>query len=228
MYQCNKCNKEFKYESELKRHKNKKILCNKQKSEYNCNLCNIKFKYESDYLRHEKTKKHIYNLSNNNYEETYNNNTLINENNDLINNNMELTNTNNELINENIKLKNKINILEKCVKQLELENLKFKSKNKLHNQLEYIYIIHPIQCLNMNIYKIGRTSNIINRHKQYPKGSELLFTMPCYNSKVIEQEILNYLKQNVAYNQAKEYGIEYFQCDLNMLINDIQNLINKN
>jgi len=39
---------------------------------------------------------------------------------------------------------------------------------------------------------------------------------------------LNYLKQNVEYNQAKEYGIEYFQCDLNMLINDIQNLINKN
>jgi len=221
MYQCNKCNKEFKYESKLIEHQNRKVSCDKPKEDLKCNLCNIKFNRPADKRRHENTKKHIDKILNTNYEEIHNNNTLIN-------NNMELTNKNNELTKENIKLKNKINILEECVKQLELENLKFKSKNKLHNQLEYIYIIHPIQCLNMNIYKIGRTSNIINRHKQYPKGSELLFTMPCYNSKVIEQEILNYLKQNVAYNQAKEYGIEYFQCDLNMLINDIQNLINKN
>ena len=27
MYKCNKCNKEFKYESKLKDHKNKKIAC---------------------------------------------------------------------------------------------------------------------------------------------------------------------------------------------------------
>lgn len=221
MYQCNKCNKEFPTPSKLEVHKNRKNPCNILKKKYICNICNIIFVRPSHQKEHEKTKKHINKISNNNYEENHSNNTLVNENIELKNNNIELTNKNNELI-------NKINILEEYVKQLELENLKFKSKNKLHNQLEYIYIIHPIQCLNMNIYKIGRTSNIINRHKQYPKGSELLFTMPCYNSKVIEQEILNYLKQNVAYNQAKEYGIEYFQCDLNMLINDIQNLINKN
>lgn len=62
MYKCTKCNKEFNYESELTRHKNRKIPCDKQKNNYNCNLCDVKFKYESDYMRHEKTKKHIKNL----------------------------------------------------------------------------------------------------------------------------------------------------------------------
>ena len=34
MYKCLKCNKEYKYESEYNRHKNKKIPCNEIKKEY--------------------------------------------------------------------------------------------------------------------------------------------------------------------------------------------------
>ena len=30
MYTCNKCNKEFKYESEFNRHKNRKIVLNRK------------------------------------------------------------------------------------------------------------------------------------------------------------------------------------------------------
>lgn len=46
--------------SELKRHYNRKIKCNKNDN-YNCLICNSNFNYESDFLRHEKTKKHIIN-----------------------------------------------------------------------------------------------------------------------------------------------------------------------
>ncbi len=92
-------------------------------------------------------------------------------------------------MNTNVELKNIILKLQNEISILKLENLELKSNNKLHNKLEYIYIIHPIQCINLNIYKIGRTSNIINRFKQYPKGSELLFTIPCNNSKLLEQKI---------------------------------------
>ena len=61
-YKCQKCNKEFQYESKLKEHQNRKIPCNSPKKEYNCDLCNVKFKWPADQLRHEKTKKHINNI----------------------------------------------------------------------------------------------------------------------------------------------------------------------
>ena len=38
-------------------------------------------------------------------------------------------------------------------------------------------------------------------------------------------KILNYLKNNDKYIQVKEYGKEYFQCDLKDLISEIYNLI---
>jgi hypothetical protein len=61
MYKCLKCNKEFQYESEFIRHKNRKKDCNIKKN-YNCNICKKKFKYESKLQEHEKTKKHKMNL----------------------------------------------------------------------------------------------------------------------------------------------------------------------
>lgn len=39
MYNCNKCNKGFKFDSELNRHKNRKIPCDAQKKEYKCEIC---------------------------------------------------------------------------------------------------------------------------------------------------------------------------------------------
>ena len=45
----------------------------------------------------------------------------------------------------------------------------------------------------------------------------------------MEKIILKYLKENNKYIQAKEYGNEYFICELNNLINDIHTLVkNKN
>ena len=64
MYKCLKCNKEFNYESELIRHKNRKIPCNKQKDEYKCDLCKVKFTWPAEQRRHEKTKKHINAINN--------------------------------------------------------------------------------------------------------------------------------------------------------------------
>jgi hypothetical protein len=67
MYKCNKCNKEFKYESKLNEHNSRKKSC-VSNNNFNCDICKSNFKYQSDYLRHEKTKKHItnYNIQNSN------------------------------------------------------------------------------------------------------------------------------------------------------------------
>ena len=45
----------------------------------------------------------------------------------------------------------------------------------------------------------------------------------------MEKIILKHLKENSSYIQAKEYGNEYFICDLNNLMNDIYKIVkNKN
>jgi hypothetical protein len=62
MWKCQKCHKEFKYESKLKEHKNRKISCDSPKKEYNCNICNVSFVRPAEQKRHEKTKKHITNI----------------------------------------------------------------------------------------------------------------------------------------------------------------------
>jgi len=225
MYKCNKCNKEFKYESKLNEHNNRKTICNKEDN-YNCNICKSNFTYQSDYLRHEKTKKHIHMSSENvktfniNYKEEYNK--LLNQNKELNNKIKELISKNEDLTNKNIKFTNDINELNTKFKLLET------SSNKELNNTEYIYIIHERTFVktNANIYKIGKTKNIKNRLNGYSKGSKLLFTIPCNDCSIIETIILNYLKNNQDYYHAKEYGLEYFKCDLNNLINDIYKLVN--
>jgi len=66
MYECLKCNKKFKYDSEYNRHKNKKIPCDKKKDELQCKICNLKFNCNTEQKRHEKTKKHINNINQSN------------------------------------------------------------------------------------------------------------------------------------------------------------------
>lgn len=63
MVKCLKCKKEFKYQSDLNKHKNRKTPCDKVKDELKCNLCNINFKWPAEQVRHEKTKKHITNIT---------------------------------------------------------------------------------------------------------------------------------------------------------------------
>ena len=63
MLKCLKCNKEFKYESKLNEHKNRKIPCDKPKDELKCDVCNIDFNRTADRRRHEKTNKHINNYN---------------------------------------------------------------------------------------------------------------------------------------------------------------------
>jgi len=58
-YPCPKCKKEFKYQSLLKDHLNRKKPCNKLKEELKCNLCNVIFLRPKHQEIHDKTQKHL-------------------------------------------------------------------------------------------------------------------------------------------------------------------------
>lgn len=231
-YNCNKCQKIFKYESKLESHKNNKIPCNKPKEDLKCDICNINFVRPAHKLIHEKTDKHInnYNKLNNKIETS--NNILLDENNSLKLQLIEFTKKLDLLVNDKNNIINilnkKIDLLNEKIKYLDCENQNLKNNNKIHEKHEYIYIIHCAQYINTNIYKIGRTKNIINRIKDYPKGSELILTISCNDSIKMEKHILSYLKKTDIYYHCKDIGNEYFKCDLDNLKNDIQTIISDN
>jgi len=222
MYKCNLCNKSFESPSKLERHKNRKIPCNSPKKELKCDLCNVKFTRPAEKVRHENTKKHLDNIhiKNNQFQDNIiSDETKINELTDKLNS---LTDKFNKVLNENKNLTNKFNKL-----LLEHNLLKSNINQNLEHQ-EQIYIIHERTFveLNANIYKIGKTKNIKTRLNGYSKGSKLVFSMPCNNCTESENKILYYLKNTESkYRHAKEYGNEYFQCNLHDLISDIYNLI---
>lgn len=61
MYKCNKCHKEFKYESKLILHNKRKIPCDKI-NDFKCEICKINFKTLYNKQRHEETVKHKKNI----------------------------------------------------------------------------------------------------------------------------------------------------------------------
>ncbi len=61
-FNCELCNKEFKYKSKYLEHKNKKIPCNKLKEELNCKICNLIFDCFYNKNKHDKTSRHIKNV----------------------------------------------------------------------------------------------------------------------------------------------------------------------
>ena len=63
MYNCNLCNKSFKFRSKLNEHINRKIPCNKEKTSTECKICNVEFPCSAKLERHNKSKKHINNYN---------------------------------------------------------------------------------------------------------------------------------------------------------------------
>jgi hypothetical protein len=83
---------------------------------------------------------------------------------------------------------------------------------------QFIYIVYLREFINngKNIFKIGRTKNSIQRISDYPKGSKMLFMIPCSEFIKCESEIIRiFIKK---YNQMKEFGTEYFEGDIKDMI----------
>ena len=91
----------------------------------------------------------------------------------------------------------------------------------------YIYLIKLREFNNIKepIYKIGRSSDIHRRSKEYPNNSILLYSCIVNNEIKLEKLILEQF--NIDFILKKEYGTEYFKGDYIKMIEVINDIINK-
>lgn len=89
----------------------------------------------------------------------------------------------------------------------------------------HLYLLREREFINndMNIVKAGRTQNIINRFKQYPKGSELLFIWKCDDTVEAEKCMLDLLRK--CFKQRIDIGREYFEAPIEDIVETISNFL---
>lgn len=62
------------------------------------------------------------------------------------------------------------------------------------------------------VIKIGRSDNVFARIKNYPKGSEVIYTARVTDSESAERMLIKRL--SISCNRRRDMGLEYFEGDL--------------
>jgi hypothetical protein len=90
--------------------------------------------------------------------------------------------------------------------------------------MEGIYLMHVREFIstNKNIYKIGRSHDIDNRVRQYPKGSRIEYINSCKNSVLCEKELIKLFKTSFT---VTKFGTEYFEGDIDSMKDIIHNYL---
>jgi len=73
------------------------------------------------------------------------------------------------------------------------------------------------------IFKLGRTWDIFGRFKSYPKGSILLYLCRVKDGYYVEYEMIKIFKKK--FKQKREYGLEFFDGNINKMIECTNNVI---
>lgn len=76
----------------------------------------------------------------------------------------------------------------------------------------YIYVIWPQAAIrdNKQVFKVGRSNNVHKRLTGYGRFSEILLSLPVYNPVSTETALLQYLTSCPVFQQALDFGNEYF------------------
>lgn len=95
------------------------------------------------------------------------------------------------------------------------------NNNEIAIKTEGIYIIYIREFIltNKNIYKIGRSDDIENKLRNYPKGSRIMFVTSCNNSIKYEKNLIKIFKTKFT---STEFGKRYFKGD----VDDMKDIIN--
>ena len=90
--------------------------------------------------------------------------------------------------------------------------------NKLNIKFEYVYLIHEREfwTQGISVVKLGRTKQEPSRRLAgYPKGSMVYYFMQVNDCVTVENELIRRFKWN--FNQKLEFGIEYFEGDIDRM-----------
>lgn len=92
-----------------------------------------------------------------------------------------------------------------------------------------LYIIHirEFWTQDIPIYKVGRSRDVFERMKSYPKKSILIYASYIDNIKYREELLLERLKQSPYVTQELEYGLEYFRGDPKLIKNILDDVVNE-
>lgn len=103
------------------------------------------------------------------------------------------------------------------------------ARNALQNSA-YLYVVHEREFIHqqLNVYKVGYTTNIVQRMAQYPKGSRALVVraVPRSHADVAEAMLLAACRKSQHLKQRRDVGAEYFEgpfTTINSLINMVGN-----
>ena len=80
-----------------------------------------------------------------------------------------------------------------------------------------------IRCNDMDVTKFGQSEDLYRRMKEYTKYCDVLFLYECNAHKIYETIALQYFRTILI--SRKDYGSEYFQGDINVMIEYIKNNI---
>jgi hypothetical protein len=89
--------------------------------------------------------------------------------------------------------------------------------------MEGLYLIWLKEYIdkNDNVYKIGRSYDLLSRLKSYPNGSEILFTILCSKSEFCEKKLIELFNEKFTLECKKEY----FRGESKKMIEYIKNII---
>lgn len=107
-----------------------------------------------------------------------------------------------------------------------IENLKNTRFNNNKQEFGTIYLLQEREFINKNenVYKIGMTRHEPNKRlSKYPKNSQLFLAVACKNENTcdIENELINKFKNMSQIVQRNDIGNEYFQGNINLMMNEI-------
>ena len=96
------------------------------------------------------------------------------------------------------------------------------SKFQFSNGTEgHIYVIKEREFLKTgeNIFKIGKTKNIVNRMPQYPKNSRIYIMFYSLNIDDMEKHIIKHFDNT--FTKRTDIGSEYYECEGNALLKEM-------
>tara|TARA_B100001758_G_C18331618_1_gene569133 strand:- start:93 stop:602 length:510 start_codon:yes stop_codon:yes gene_type:complete len=99
-----------------------------------------------------------------------------------------------------------------------MEKQKVKQETNENDKQGFLYILRTRESVRLDesVYKIGKTYDMEQRLKNYPKGSELLKSIKVCERHIAEKVLLREFSSK--FTNREEFGNEYFEGDLQEML----------